>query len=342
MRQVAIPSVLPGQLPPRPPATHTRRYLGGDTMGTTWRVDAFVEPHCSNDELHSRLSEELERLVAQLSHWRDDSDLNRFNRSPAETWVELPDSLCTVLEAALHVSDQSGGAFDVSVGPVVDMWGFGPSQKSVQSPPPDSDIESPNQSRNAGRICLDAVRRRALQPGGVSLDLSSIAKGYAVDRIAALLNVPEVSSCLVEIGGELRARGVKSDGQPWWVMVEPPPDMPSFPDTVVALSGLSIATSGDYRHFFEHGGARYSHTVDPRTGRPVQNAIASVTVIHEQCMLADAYSTAILVMGADEGIAFADQLQLAALIAVRGEIGCRASRVFRLMLVDAAEMNDSL
>jgi thiamine biosynthesis lipoprotein len=168
----------------------------------------------------------------------------------------------------------------------------------------------------------------------VSFDLSSIAKGYAVDRLVRLLDVPDVSSCLVEIGGELRARGVKPNGEPWWVAVEIPPDLIDGPEVLIALCNLSVASSGDYRRYFDHGGRRYSHTIDPRTGSPVRHAIASVTVVHPECMLADACSTALAVMGPEAGLAFADRTGLAAQFVVRDGASCRvySSRSFTEML----------
>jgi thiamine biosynthesis lipoprotein len=287
-------------------------------MGTTWSVRLFTEVGRTDRDLRDSVTRELDRLVAQMSHWRSDSDLSRFNNTPPGLWVDLPEDLYRVFETALAISEQSGGAFDATVGPLVDAWGFGPGQIPVNVPLSEGVIGEAALRRNSGRVLLDRAQRRAFQPGGVCFDLSSIAKGFAVDRVVDLLDEPSVSSCLVEIGGELRGRGVKPGGDPWWVSIERPPDTAEFPDTLIALCGLSIATSGDYRRFFEHGGTRYSHTIDPRTGAPVRHALASVTVIHEHCMLADAWSTALAVMGPEEGLDFADQHGLAAQFVLRG------------------------
>jgi len=327
MQLVAVPVSLPGGLPLRSPAHHTRRSLGGDTMGTTWHVELFAAPGRRDEELRRLIEKELERLVAQLSHWRADSDVSRFGGSPAGQWVDLPAELFHVLECGLTVSEATSGAFDPAIGDLVEAWGFGPSQLRT----------TPTARRpGAAGIRLDASLSRAWQPGGVSLDLSAIGKGFAVDRIACLLDMPEISSCLVEIGGELRARGVKPDGQPWWVAIERPPDESSagFPDARIALCGMSIASSGDYRRFFMDDGVRYSHMIDPRTGSPSRHPIASVTVLHEECMLADAYSTALAVLGVDEGLVFADRHGLAALFVVREahSYRVRASALFQEML----------
>jgi thiamine biosynthesis lipoprotein len=294
-------------------------------MGTTWHVELFAAPGRRDEELRRLIEKELARLVAQLSHWRADSDVSRFSHSPAGQWVDLPAELFYILESGLAVSEATGGAFDPAIGDLVEAWGFGPSQ--VRGTPP---------ARRVDTIRLNSTLSRAWQPGGITLDLSAIAKGFAVDRLCQLLDGPDISSCLVEIGGELRGRGVKPNGQPWWVAIERPPDESAsrFPEVRIALCGMSIASSGDYRRYFERDGVRYSHTVDPRTGSPARHPIASVTVLHEECMLADAYSTALAVLGVEEGLAFAGRQGLAALFVVRDgqAFQVRASRLFAEML----------
>jgi thiamine biosynthesis lipoprotein len=172
---------------------------------------------------------------------------------------------------------------------------------------------------------LDRVQRRLYQPGGAILDLSSVAKGYAVDRLALRLEALGVRHYLVEAGGELRGAGVKTDGQPWWVELEGVPDAigAPIPQSVVALHGLAVATSGDYRRYFHHAQRRVSHTLDPRSGYPIANDLASVTVLAPTCMAADALSTALTVMGADAGLAYADGRGLAARFLLRRDGGLR-------------------
>ncbi len=325
---IVIPTSIPGGPPARPPAHHTRRMLAGETMGTTWRADFFAAPETGNHEIRRAIERELEHLNAQMSHWRPDSNLTRFNQAPAGSWLDLPAEFFQVLASALNMREQTSGAFDPTLGALVDSWGFGPSRTPVTAPFA-ATHDSPG-------IQLDMLKRRARQPGGASVDLSAIAKGYAVDHLTHLLDQPGISSTLVEIGGELRARGVKSEGQPWWVAIECPPDGPAsvFPEVRIALCGISVASSGDYRRYFEHHGARYSHTIDPRSGAPIRHPIASVTVLHERCMLADAYSTALNVMGPDEGLAFANEHDLAALYILRAgaTYNSRSSRLFQKML----------
>lgn len=298
-------------------------------MGTTWRVDLFAPPELGDANLRAAVCEVLDRVNEQMSHWREDSHLSRFNRAEAGSEVRLPPDLFFVLETALGVARQTGGAFDPAVGALVDLWGFGPGGPRSDPPAPAA-IAAALGRGGADRIRLRRARGVACQPGGVVLDLSSIAKGFAVDRVTEVLVARGVPACLVEIGGELRGYGVKSWGDPWWVAVERPPGLPQCPETVIALCHLSVATSGGYRRFFDHGSARYTHTMDPRTGHPVRHALASVTVVHERCMLADAYSTALAVLGAEEGLDLAERLGLAALFVLpRGEV--RLSRAFAAM-----------
>jgi thiamine biosynthesis lipoprotein len=207
------------------------------------------------------------------------------------------------------MADDSGGAFDPTIGPAVNLWGFGPDPRRGEAPAPDK-VAAALARCGWWRLDLDRTSRRALQPGGLYVDLSGIAKGYAVDLLARQVKDAGIASCLVEVGGELRGCGVKPDGSPWWVALETPAGTAS--ETIVALHGLSAATSGDYRKFFMDGQARYCHTIDPRTGYPVSGGPASVTVLHPRCMHADALATVLAVLGVDDGMAYARQRGIAA------------------------------
>jgi FAD:protein FMN transferase len=325
MRRVFIPQTACAVAPPD--IGEVRR-LFGETMGTTWSV-ALVAPDALDlaDAEHAIVAT-FDRVIAQMSTWRDDSDLCRFNRMPPGAWCDLPEDLVVVLDQALLVARASDGAFDPTVGPVVDVWGFGP----VRTPPrlPSHAALAVAKARVGWRrIELDAPRRRARHEG-VAIDLSAIAKGYAVDEAVASLARLGVASCLVEVGGELCGVGAKPDGQPWWVAIERPPRDPSERtldageppvETIVALHALSVASSGDYRRGFDIEGRRYSHTIDPRTGAPVTHGVASVSVLHRSCMAADAWSTALTVMGRDEGMRLALERDLAALFVTRTAAG---------------------
>lgn len=284
--------------------------LSGPTMGTSWSLKLVAQgdlPALAGD-----LQSLLNRVVAQMSNWEADSDISRFNRLPASRWQALPPDFFRVLRRGLEIAAASGGAFDPTAGALVDLWGFGPAPTRLE--PPDADAIA-DAIGHAGhhRMEIDVHARRARQPGGLALDLSGIAKGYAVDLLADHLRERGHRHFLVEVGGELVGEGVMPDGQPWWVDLEAPPALVStIPTARVALHGLAVATSGDYRRYFDHAGRRYAHSIDPRTGWPIANGVASVSVIHGRCMDADAWATALTVLGLEEGLALATEHGLAA------------------------------
>ncbi len=290
-------------------------------MGTSWSVKLVRPGHLSLQQVHAGIQRQLDQVVQQMSTWLDSSDISRFNRAPANSWHPLPKEFFKVLDYAVYTAQQSGGAYDPTVGPLVNLWGFGPGG-SYDGPPQPEAIGQALARQGWRKLQLDRIRQRVLQPGGMYLDLSSIAKGYGVDQVADYLQAQGVQSYLVEVGGELRGYGSKPDADPWWVALEQPPSASvkdqadsasSQPQaSIVALHGLAIATSGDYRRYFEQDGRRYSHTLDPRSGYPVQHAPASVTVLHASCMMADALATALTVLGVAEGLDYARDQNIAA------------------------------
>nr|WP_230413064.1 FAD:protein FMN transferase [Paraburkholderia antibiotica] len=338
-------------------------------MGTSWSVrcvvpvdtttevaadpvdDAVQQRDASLDTtLDTAIRAVLDDVVAQMSNWRDDSDVSRFNQAAAGSWVSVPPACFEVVEAALAVACESGGAYDPSAGPLVDLWGFGPVPRGTGSPSLEM-IDATRARCGWRRVATERTHTRLYQPGAISLDLCAIAKGYAVDAVRDALVAQGVTHLLVEIGGELRGEGVKSDGLPWWVELETPPlddgnatssaaSIASHASTasptvdLIALHGLAIATSGDYRRFYFDAGVRRAHTLDPRTGHPANHALASVTVLHASCMLADAWSTALTVLGPEAGMALAQRKGLAARFIVRTSMGFRelASPAYRAML----------
>lgn len=256
--------------------------LDGETMGTTWRVKLARDAGFDAPGLSAAIEERLEGILAQMSHWRGESVLGRFNEAPGGAWIALPTDFAYVMEAALGVAERSGGAFDPAIGALVDIWGYGP-VRVAQAPTPTGIARA--QTRSGFRhLAFDPSARRLRQPGGFRLDLSGIAKGFAVDALAALLQDRGHHHALVEIGGELVGRGLRPDGDPWWVDLETPSS--AVPPLRVALHQLAVATSGDY--------VRGRHTIDPRSGKPVEHAMA-VSVIHASAMLADAWTTALSV-----------------------------------------------
>nr|WP_246681654.1 FAD:protein FMN transferase [Methylobacterium sp. L1A1] len=275
-------------------------------MGTTWSVQVVGGRATA---LRPAIEHLLNRLVADLSHWEPSSALCRFNRAPAGSWQTLPPALAEILIVALRIAEETGGAFDPTLGALVELWGFGP-PGPVTVPPGQDALVKARICSGWKRLKLDATGRRALQSGGLQLDLSGIAKGYAVDRLSALLTASGRPNHLVEIGGELRGSGVKPNGQPWWVALEAP--LACDRQAVVALHGFSVATSGEYRRNFVHAGRRFGHTLSGRNSEPISNGLAAVTVLHPSCTWADAYATALLAMGPKSGPAFAAELDLAA------------------------------
>jgi thiamine biosynthesis lipoprotein len=334
MRRVLLPLKISQTAPP---AHGVLRDFAGRSMGTSWSVRLLTD---GEQDFQSGLQQQLDAVVAQMSHWEASSDLGRFNRAPAGSWHMLPQAFFDVLSFALDVARQSRGAYDPCAGALVNLWGFGPEGRfgAEDFAAPSADVVAQLlRERAAQHVQLDADQRRALQPGGLQLDFSAVAKGYAVDRMAFFLKSNGVQNFLVEVGGELRGAGMKQDGQPWWVKLEEVEDASSAPDEVVlALHGLSVATSGDYRRYFDRNGQRYSHTIDPRSGKPIENGLVSVTVLHPLCMAADAWSTALTVLGLDEGMALAERLGLAVRFVERTQVGLREhmSTSFQQMLAE--------
>lgn len=302
----------------------------GRIMGTGYsvRLGSVSKLEVIDRDMVDRIHAVLQDVDTHMSTWRDDSELSRFNVSRDSDWQPLSDATTRVIAHAIQTSVASDGAFDVSVGPLVDLWGFGAggSAESVPGVRAQTDAGALSGSKperrairqtlaQVGHDAIDvdldarAVRKRS---ESVQLDLSGIAKGHAVDRVSELLDAEGHDSYLVEIGGELRSRGRKPDGTAWRVAIERPEVGRRDVFKVIELEDRAIATSGDYRNFFDAGGQRYSHSIDPRTGRPVTHELASVSVVAESTMAADALSTALMVMGPDAGMAFAERHEVAA------------------------------
>jgi thiamine biosynthesis lipoprotein len=328
MPRVLVPALT---TPPARPVGGSVRAFGGATMGTTWSVKAVLPATTDLPALEAMVQRALDAVVAEMSPWAPLSDLCRYNRATPGSWTLLPPATATVLRRAIAVAQQSDGAFDPTLGALVDLWGFGP--RAFSGGPPDAtDITALREAGGWTRLTLDGDA--LFQPGGLKLDLNGIAKGFGIDQAAAALDRAGVRSYLVEVGGELRGVGAKPDGQPWWVELERPPTANDSEQTLVALHDLAVATSGDYRRFFDHGGRRYAHTLDPATGAPVTHATVSVTVLARDCMGADAWATALTVMAPDTALAFAAEHDLAALIVSRDASGLqeRLSPALRAML----------
>ncbi|TCP72302.1 FAD:protein FMN transferase [Sphingomonas sp. PP-CE-1G-424] len=262
--------------------------LHGETMGTSWSVRFAAPAGTDPSSIRAAIVARLAGLVAEMSHWAPNSMLSRFNRSAPGTWTTLPPDFAHVMTRGLAIAELTNGAFDPAIGRLVDAWGFGPVPVARLASAPE--IETARATSGWSRLSFAATGAHLRQPGGTSLDLSGIAKGHAVDVIADLLHDAGIANALVEIGGELVGRGIKPDGDPWWVDLESPPGL-TLPPLRIALHGQAVATSGDYR--------RGAHTLDPRTGRPIETLVVSASVVHQTALDADAWATALTVLGPD-------------------------------------------
>lgn len=295
--------------------------LQGRTMGTTYTVTLATPPrHLDFEALQRAIDAELALINSLMSTYDPDSELSRFNRFHATDWFPVADALALVADAAWQISVLSDGAFDATVGHLVNLWGFG-AESGQRSFPSDAALAAAmaltGYEKLEVRCHPPALRKR--EPALV-LDLSGIAKGYAVDRLAELLDQHGIGHYLVEIGGELRASG-RHPERPWRVAIERPDARTREVFRVVDLQDIGMATSGDYRNFFERDGVLYSHTINPRTGRPVDHSLASVSVLDASAMRADALATALLVLGPDAGLAFAEKHDIQALFIERDAAG---------------------
>lgn len=289
-------------------------HLTGPTMGTSYSVKIKPGDDLPPErELSAGIQAILEDVNRSMSTYIEDSELSRLNRNPGTGWIDISPALYEVLSTAQEISDQTGGAFDITVGALVNLWGFGP-DFTTGALPADADIEAVLAAAGYQGLALKAhpPSLRKAAPAAY-LDLSGIAKGYAVDRIAGYLETRGIGDYLVEIGGEVRARGVNGAGETWRVGIERPEADRRAIFRVIELQGTAMATSGDYRNYYMHGGRRYSHTIDPRTGRPVTHNLSSVTVLDGSAMTADALATALLVMGPEAGPRYAEKAGLPAL-----------------------------
>lgn len=292
--------------------------LNGPTMNTHWAVQCDVNSSCDLPSLHQNLSETVDRVDRQMSLWKPESDLVRLNQTPPDVWVELSREILEVLMRAQEIGRQSAGAFDPSVGALVEAWGFG----ATRDTPDPAAIRAAAQSAEQPAhewLELDLSAGRACKRAPMQLDLCGIAKGYAVDQMTATLRRHGVLHALASLDGELRALGTQASGEPWAIALESPQAGLRTTHGVIELVDLAVATSGNYRRWVQIGDVHLSHTMDGRRRAPVRNAVASVTVLAADCMSADAWATALLVAGPEEGRALAERMELEALFLLRPE-----------------------
>ena len=312
--------------------------LAGPSMGTTWRVEVATLPQrIAPEALEAELAEILRSVDERMSTYRPDSELSRFNRSRSVDWFPVSADTARVVEASLDLSARTGGAFDVTVGPLVSLFGFGPGPPPAEAPTPEqrrAAHASVGAARLAARSDPPALR---MQVPERLVDLSAIAKGFAVDLLAEHLEARGIESYLVELGGELRAGARRPNGEPWRVGIERPREGRGARGTAgtLALERRAVATSGDYRDFRVLDGERVAHVLDPRSGLPVHTGVRSATVVSASAMEADGFATALMVLGPDEGLALAEREGLAVrlLVSGDGELLARSTPAFDALLV---------
>jgi thiamine biosynthesis lipoprotein len=309
-------------------AGHAHFKLAGSTMGTEYHITVLERDgiHTNQAELQAAIDQQLQLINQQMSTYIEDSELSRLSAAPVDQWVEVSNNLFDVLVLSQELSWLSNGAFDITVAPLVNLWGFGPGANiNADVIPAAEHISKQLQQVGFRHIELDLANSSVLRRQPVTLDLSAIAKGYGVDKVAELLSYAGYSDFMVEIGGELRLQGNSPRGTPWRIAIEQPQSgSVGQVHKAVSVSDVGMATSGDYRNYFEQDGKRYSHTIDPATGYPIEHALASVTVIADNSAYADGLATAINVLGPEKGMQLARQQNLAVYMIVKTAQGFEA------------------
>lgn len=285
--------------------------LSGQSMGTSWHVTVIGSAGSPGEaDLQRGIEAVLDEVNSSMSTYRADSEISRFNALPVDEWFDVSADFYTVLSTAMAIGWQSHGAYDVTVAPLVDLWGFGP-QGPVAAPPSDDTVTDVLERVGQDHLRLDGEGQRLLKRSPVTLDFSSIAKGFGVDRVAQWLSAQGVARYLVEVGGEMRLAGLSARGDPWRIAIERPDSGDRGVEQAIRLTDTGVATSGDYRNFFEIDGQRFSHSIDPRRGYPVAHDLVSVTVVHPSAMIADGWATALVVLGYEDAMAVAQEQGLA-------------------------------
>jgi thiamine biosynthesis lipoprotein len=296
--------------------------ISGNAMGTQFNV-TLVSNEADAEAVRLEIVASLDAVDRMMSTYRADSELMLFSSNSSTDWQPVSEDFCASVEDALALSVLTDGAFDITVGPLVNLWGFGPGD-TIDEPPADADIAAMLLTVGHEHLQTDCTQP-ALKKDIVDLvlDMSAFGKGYAADKVAERLEQAGYGDFLVEVGGELRIAGRNAKGELWAIGIEAPLVDRRQPQTVVRLTNAAVATSGDYRNYFEVDGRRYSHTIDTLTGRPVTHSLASVTIIDDSGYRADALATAFLVMGVEKAIAFAQKEQLAVVFLVRNDAGIK-------------------
>lgn len=294
--------------------------LQGPTMGSTYTVKYVRGPNMpAPDKVNVELQSILNQVDRQMSTYRADSDLSEFNRLPAGSCQTMPEPVLQLVRYGQQLAESSGGAFDLTIGPLLDVWGFGPHSRGRVQP----SAEQIEQARSrVGYQYLKIEQNQLCKEKALEVDLNSIAAGYTVDQVAERFQSLGIDSYMIEITGELKAAGKKPDGSAWRIAIEEPNlEGQRIVQRILPIDGLGVNTSGDYRNYYEENGQRFSHTLDPNLAAPIQHKLAAVTVIDPSTLAADALGTLLLVLGPDAGKAYAELHQIAALFVSRVDDG---------------------
>lgn len=292
--------------------------LTGSAMGTRYSVK-IAEPLNAGqmEQLEQDIGAMIVGIESRMSTYIVESDLSKFNASRSTDWIEVSKDVCEAVVASTKISELTGGAFDITVGPLVNLWGFGPENVEL-APPPPNEIAAAKARVGYERVHADCSRPALRKDApDTYIDLSAWAKGYAVDRVSALLDESGLDNYLVALGGELRMSGKNAEGELWSIAIEKPSDNGGSVQMVLRMTDRAASTSGDYRNYFVYKGRRYSHLIDGREGRPVSHNLASVTVLAKEAAFADPMATALLVLGPEEGMKLAVEEDIAAFFQLR-------------------------
>ncbi|ENK0809020.1 FAD:protein FMN transferase [Vibrio fluvialis] len=305
-------------------------HLSGPTMGTSYNIKYLQQDGLpSSDDLHKEIDRLLEEVNDQMSTYRKDSELSRFNQYQGIDPFEVSNQTATVVREAIRLNGLTEGALDVTVGPLVNLWGFGPEARPEVVP---TDAELAERKANTGIHHLSVEGNKLSKDlPHLYVDLSTIAKGWGVDVVANYIESQGIHNYMVEVGGEIRLKGLNRDSVPWRIAVEKPTVDERSIQEIIEPGDMAIATSGDYRNYFERDGVRYSHIINPQTGRPIHNRVVSVTVLDKSCMTADGLATGLMVLGDEKGIEIAEQNHIPVFMIVKTDDGFKeiASSAFK-------------
>lgn len=318
---------------PKPVAT----VMDGKTMGTFWRVSVINMDEAKAETLRQKVQAQLDADDRLLSTWKNDSALMRFNHSPSTAPWPVSEAMADIVTLSLRIGAKTHGAMDITVGPLVNLWGFGPDKQPVKTPDEQQIAAAKARSGLQHLTVINQANKQFLQKDipDLFVDLSTVGEGYAADHLARLMEQEGISRYLVSVGGALVSRGMNAEGQPWRVAIQKPTDRENAVQAIVDINGHGISTSGSYRNYFELDGKRISHVIDPQTGRPIEHKLVSVTVIAPTALEADGWDTGLMVLGPEKAQNVVREQGLAAYMIIKEGDGFKTwmSPQFRAFLI---------